>query len=39
MGAGCMYDLINPFPVPGADNVHRRFTHGPPSLLLREEAP
>ena len=39
MGAGCMCGLNHPFPAPGADDVHRRFSLGPPSLLLREEAP
>ena len=39
MGAGCMSDLNNPFPTPGADSVHRQFGLGPPSLLLREKAP
>ena len=40
MGAGCMRGLNNPFPAPGAGNVHRWFGLGPPSLLLREaEAP
>ena len=31
--------LNNPFPAPGADDVHRQFGLGPLSLLLREEAP
>ena len=35
MGAGCKRGLNNPFPAPGADDVHRRFSLGPPSLLLR----
>ena len=39
MGAGCMGGLNNPFPAPGADDVHGQFSLGPPSLLLREEAP
>ena len=39
MGAECMHGLNNPFPAPGVDNVHRQFILGPPSLLLREEAP
>ena len=38
MGAGCMCNLNNPFPAPDADDVHRRFSLRPPSLLL-EEAP
>ena len=38
MGAGCMHGLNNPFPASGADNVHRRFSLEPPSLLP-EEAP
>ena len=38
MGAGCMRGLNNPFPAPGADDVHYRFSLGPPSLLP-EEAP
>ena len=38
--AGCICGLNNPFPAPGADNVHRQFGQiGPPLLLLREEAP
>ena len=37
-GAGCMHGLNNPFPAPGADDVHRRFSLGHP-LLLPEEAP
>ena len=36
MWAGCMRGLNNPFPSPVADDVHRRFGLGPPSLLLRE---
>ena len=36
---GCMRGLNNPLPAPSADNVHRWFGLGPPSLLLREEAP
>ena len=34
-----MRGLNNPFPAPDADDVHRRFSLGPSSLLLREEAP
>ena len=30
-----MHGLNNPFPAPGADDVHRQFSLGPPSLLLR----
>ena len=29
----CMRGLNNPFPVPGADDVHRRFSLGPASLF------
>ena len=35
MEAGCMRAINNPFPGPGADNVHRLFGLVPP----REEAP
>ena len=38
MGAGCMHALNNPFPDPGADDVHRLFSLRPPSLLP-EKAP
>ena len=38
MGDGCMRGPNNPFPAPGADDVHSRFSLGPPSLLP-EEAP
>ena len=38
MGAECMCGLNNPFTASGTDNVHRRFSLGPPSLLLRKEA-
>ena len=33
-----MRGLKNPFPAPGAVDVHRQFSFGPP-LLLSEEAP
>ena len=36
MGAGSMRGLNNPFPAPVADDVHRRFSLGPPSLLPQE---
>ena len=33
MGHGCMRGLNKPFPAPGTDDVHRRFSLGAPSLL------
>ena len=36
--AGCMGGLNDPFPAPGADDVYRQFSLGPPSFLP-EEAP